>query len=491
MKSLRLRLVVTLCIAIAVVWSTAAAWMFGSMRRELHNVLDDRLIASTRMVAGVVGQFSHAQSEASSVPGQLADLTSVIARDGVACEVSLVRGEVELLPLARTENSPGFAELQELGFGSITKGGKPWRTYVLEEDGIRITTADRMDVRDKLVQSFAYALILPFVLVLLGLLALTWWLATLGLRPLRQLQQELAERPPQDSTLIAVGQDIKELAPMVHSLNALLKRTHEALEHERRWTSDAAHELRTPLTAIKTHVQVTQLLVAREQLAPHAVPHTPAAEGAAAPALAQIHQSLTHVEQGISHMQDTLDQLLLLARVEGSSSLTTEQLSGADVLLALERACEQSRQHAAAKGHDAPLQLHVQPSDISTWQDSRLVLPVPLSLWICAASNVLGNALRHTQPARGIEVLLELDAVHSVLRLQVRDHGPGMTEAECAQALKRFWRKTPSSQGAGLGLTIVQRIIDSAQGQLVLTPAPEGGLLVEIQLPVQQLDAID
>lgn len=490
MKSLRLRLVVALCIAIAVVWSTAAAWMFGSMRRELHNVLDDRLIASTRMVAGVVGQFSHAQTEASSQPGPLADLTSVIARDGVACEVSLVRGEVELLPLARTENSPGFAELHELGFGSITKGGKPWRTYVLEDNGIRITTADRMDVRDKLVQSFAYALILPFVLVLLGLLALTWWLATLGLQPLRQLQQVLAQRPPQDSTPIAVGQDIKELAPMVHSLNALLERTHEALEHERRWTADAAHELRTPLTAIKTHVQVTQLLVTREQQAPQ-TQHSPAEEGAATPALAQIQQSLIHVEQGISHMQDTLDQLLLLARVEGASSLTTQQLSGADVLLALERACEQSRRHAAAKGHDAPVQLHVQPSDTSVWQNCKLVLPVPLSLWICAVSNVVNNALRHTQPAQGIEVQLALDAGHSQLRLQVRDHGLGMTETECVQALKRFWRKSPSSQGAGLGLTIVQRIMDSAQGQLLLAPAPEGGLLVEIQLPVQRLDAAD
>ena len=49
----------------------------------------------------------------------------------------------------------------------------------------------------------------------------------------------------------------------------------------------------------------------------------------------------------------------------------------------------------------------------------------------------------------------------------------------------------PCMPGAGLGLTIVQRIIDSAQGQFVLPPAPEGGLLVEIQLPVQQLDAID
>ena len=82
MKSLRLRLVVTLCLAIAVVWSTAAAWMFGSMRHELQNVLDDRLVASTRMVAGIVSQFSQAHMEASSQPGQHTDLTSVIARDG-------------------------------------------------------------------------------------------------------------------------------------------------------------------------------------------------------------------------------------------------------------------------------------------------------------------------------------------------------------------------------------------------------------------------
>jgi signal transduction histidine kinase len=36
-----------------------------------------------------------------------------------------------------------------------------------------------------------------------------------------------------------------------------------AIEHERRWTADAAHELRTPLTAIKTHVQVAQLVLER------------------------------------------------------------------------------------------------------------------------------------------------------------------------------------------------------------------------------------
>ena len=480
MKSLRLRLVLTLCTAIVVVWSAAATWMFGSMRHELQNVLDDRLIASTRMVAGIVGQFSQAQIEAASQPGKHSDLASVISRDGVACEVSLVRSEVELLPIARTHNSPGFTDVQELGFGTITKGGKPWRTYVLEDNGIRITTADRIDVREHLVQSFAYALVLPFVLVLLGLLALTWWLATRGLAPLRGLQQALAKRPPQDDTPITVGQDIQELAPMVLSLNAWLMRTHAALEHERRWTADAAHELRTPLTAIKTHVQVTQLLLARE------LQQGEGARAMAAPAVVQVQQSLGYVEQGISHMHDTLEQLLLLARLEGESVLAVQQCGGAEVLAAFERACEQSVKHAVAKkGNTASLNVELQPSEPAAWDQCQLVLPLSLSLLMCAVSNVLDNALRHTDHAQGVKVHLQLDWGNHQICVQIRDHGPGLTPQECVQALQRFWRKNPLKQGTGLGLTIVQRIIACAGGQLRLEPVPDGGLRVVMNLPLQ------
>jgi hypothetical protein len=50
--------------------------------------------------------------------------------------------------LARTAGAPSFQGPLPLGFSSITKGGKPWRTYVLEEHGVRIATADRIDVRE-------------------------------------------------------------------------------------------------------------------------------------------------------------------------------------------------------------------------------------------------------------------------------------------------------------------------------------------------------
>jgi signal transduction histidine kinase len=61
---------------------------------------------------------------------------------------------------------------------------------------------------------------------------------------------------------VAQGRQVKELAPLVQTINHLLQRVHRAIERERRWSDDAAHELRTPLTAVKTHVQVAQMAVA-------------------------------------------------------------------------------------------------------------------------------------------------------------------------------------------------------------------------------------
>lgn len=49
-------------------------------------------------------------------------------------------------------------------------------TYVLEDHGIRIATADRLDVRDQLVTAFARTLALPFVLSLVGVVMLSWWI---------------------------------------------------------------------------------------------------------------------------------------------------------------------------------------------------------------------------------------------------------------------------------------------------------------------------
>ncbi|MBN9367725.1 MAG: sensor histidine kinase N-terminal domain-containing protein [Comamonadaceae bacterium] len=471
MKSLRLRLVLGLSLTLCVLWGSVAAWQFTHMQRELRTMLDERLIASAKMVASIVHQFQPADGKLPT-PAEQEALQSVIARDGVACEVSLVRSEVEVRPIARTGNGPDFSTLGGPGFGQITKGGKAWRTYVLEENGLRVATADRLDVREHLVQTVVRTLVLPFALALAGVLLLTWWISTRSLRPLRHLREELARRPPHDPTPVSAGRDTVELAPLVDSLNGLLARMDAAIAHERRWTMDAAHELRTPLTAIKTHVQVAQLVL--DQAGPPA----------------QAGDALRQAQEGIGHMHATLEQLLQLARLESASAQgSAEGAQGEAIVQAFALAVRQSRQRAAHEGRAVPsVAVQVLPApDEGPAPWAQAALPLPPALLTGAVSNLLDNALRHHQGEGPVSATLQWveGAAGAAVEIRVRDQGPGLSSAECAQAAQRFWRKTASGPGCGLGLTIVHRIAESVGGRLVLAPA-RPGLEARLLLPLQR-----
>ncbi|ONN82218.1 hypothetical protein A8D65_25260 [Burkholderia cenocepacia] len=92
------------------------------------------------------------------------------------------------------------------------------------------------------------------------------------------------------------------------------------------------------------------------------------------------------------------------------------------------------------------------------------------------------NAFRAS--AGGEQVELELDSeTDGMVRFRVLDSGIGMTEQECAEAVRRFWRRGKSGQGSGLGLSIVQAIAQRYGGSLRLSPRTGGGLCAELQLP--------
>src|SRR5690606_31027215 len=135
--SLRLRLLLIIGVSLTALWTMVATWMFMDARRSLREALDNRLAASARMVAGLVAQFPEPQSITAAGNQPL----DVIARDGVACEVSLLRGEVLVDTLARTAGSPDLGGAN-LGFSTHVHGNNRWRTYVLLQGDIQIATAD-------------------------------------------------------------------------------------------------------------------------------------------------------------------------------------------------------------------------------------------------------------------------------------------------------------------------------------------------------------
>jgi len=437
--SLRLRLSLTLGAAFALIWALAAAWMLSDLRNQMMFSLDQRLVASARMVAGLLeqlpslpskGEGTHFSAEQLNVPG------------GMACQVSSLRGEI----LARSHNHPEQAlEAEKMGFHDQMIDGAPWRSFTLARGDVRITTADRQIEREALNMSILLAASVPVAVALLGCLCLLWLGIGQGLAPLNRLREALMRRNADSLEPLQLQAFPSELKPLLETQNQLFQRIGKAIERERRLTGDAAHELRSPLTAIKTHLQVARMT-----------------EGAAR------DQSLARAEEGADRLHRTLEQLLLLARVEGSLSFDDGVQCNAEQVARL------AIQDASSANHRR-IQLHVPPGC------SQAPLQMPAVLAIAALRNLLDNALRHTPDDGPVELSLETSA--NRVRFQVRDHGPGIADDDLQHLTQRFWRNGGST-GCGLGLAIVQAIVQRCECVLHFDSRPDG-LRVELTMPLQ------
>ncbi|MGC6331096.1 ATP-binding protein [Rhizorhabdus sp. FW153] len=101
-----------------------------------------------------------------------------------------------------------------------------------------------------------------------------------------------------------------------------------------------------------------------------------------------------------------------------------------------------------------------------------------------ALDNLVTNALRHAQT-----VTVSLIPIDERVILRVVDDGPGIPEADLEAAKQPFVRldtaRERNTEGLGLGLAIVERIVGAHAGELRLTNRPEGGLQADIDIPVK------
>lgn len=444
--SLRLRLLLIIGMSLSLLWAAVAGWMFMDARQSLRDALDNRLAASARMVAGLVAQFPQ--------PGDIVANSSkpldVVARDGVACEVSLVRGEVVIEAVARTTGSPDLAQAP-VGFGTHRYGNKRWRTYVLRQGNIQIATADSIDVREALVKELILSAGLPFIVALLGSLVLVWFGITHGLAPLERIRDLLAMRRPGDDSPLPKVKAPVELQPLLHTIEQLLERLQAAIVRERRFTDSAAHELRTPLTGVKTHIQVAKLASQRPD------------EGAT------LDAALVRADQGVQQLQNILQRLLELARLEGQPI----GMEASDPLDAAYAAIEAVRPVYG----DAANRIIVQGA--ADLPQVRVAPP----LLLAALQNLIDNSIRYAPADTSIVIDIETQS-NGTLRISVLDEGPGLDAEGRAQAVNRFWRGDIKTPGNGLGLSIVDAIARRHGGTFELLGRDGPGLEARLMLPI-------
>ena len=438
--SLRARLLLTLGATLLVLWGSAAAWLMWDLEEKVVETLDQRLAQSARMVAGLMLQlpieaWEQADQRALSIP----------PIEGLACQVHSPRGEI----VARTHSDmDSILTPKEQGHTYRREGGMTWRVFTYERGGLTITTADRMDERDILLGDVMKVAVVPFVFALVGSLLALWLVVWRGLAPLARLRESLAHRHPDALAPIATYGVPGEIRPLIETLNGLLARVQQTLIREQRFTNDAAHELRTPLTAIKTHLQVAGRV-----------------DGEAAEA------SLSQAEQGVVRLSRTLDQLLMLARVEGRLRFD----DGEESYVAEVARC------AMADSQATDTTRFIVPE---TWP--MAVLAMPRELAITALRNLLDNALCHGPQDQPVKLSAHWWEEGQAVVFCVRDYGEGVSEEMLEQLPQRFWRAS-REQGSGLGLAIVAAIAERFGGRLAFDNASDNGLIAELVVPASLL----
>ncbi|MBJ7470797.1 MAG: HAMP domain-containing histidine kinase, partial [Solirubrobacteraceae bacterium] len=272
------------------------------------------------------------------------------------------------------------------------------------------------------------------------------------LAPLRTLTETATSITETDlSRRIDVsGQD--EIAVLARTFNAMLDRIESGFRTQRDFISDAGHELRTPITIIRGHLELL----------------------AADPTDAQ--DTIAIVVDELDRMSRFVDDLLLLARAEHGGAFL--HLADLDV----DELTEELLVKARALGDR-----HWEVDALAIGQiraDRQRVTQ--------AVMNLARNAVEHTAPGDVIALGSQLE--DDEVRLWVRDTGPGVPLADQERIFDRFTRGRGGrrrSEGAGLGLSIVQALAAAHGGRVELASMPGEGATFTVVLPITPPDDVE
>lgn len=278
-------------------------------------------------------------------------------------------------------------------------------------------------------------LLLLFPVVLVGLFLTSRYLAGKNIAPIRDIT-DTTNRITRSNLSERVGLPAHEdeLYDLGSSINGLLERIEQAIQRERQFTSDASHELRTPLAALRGTLEV---LVRKPR------------------SQAEYEEKIAYSLGEIDRMGSIVEQLLLLARFEGSEGAAVED--PVPLGRVLTAALDRYERKIAAKG----LLVDWEPGE----EDAALVQPYQANLIL---DNLLSNAVKYTPEGGRIWIsFLENKEGHVLV---LRDSGIGIAAQDLDRVFAPFFRSEALAHrhisGNGLGLSIAKKAADSIGARL-------------------------
>lgn len=276
------------------------------------------------------------------------------------------------------------------------------------------------------------------------------------LRPLRDLAANAESisvrnwsfQPPQ------AARQTQELRPLSTALETLVSRLKTSFRQQADFTSDAAHELKTAVAIIKSTIES---LLQRERTA------------------SEYHEGVRRLQDDCHRLEDLLDRMLRLARVEQWAETGLPPSVGiTELATTCEAALARIQPLAAARNttiefvSHSPVYVRAEAADLEL-------------IWV----NLLENAVQYSPP--GSKILLHTENGGDTVRISVQDSGPGISPDQVERIFERFYRGDPSrarrTGGFGLGLAICKALAQAYGGSIAAVNRATGGTEVRVQLP--------
>jgi two-component system, OmpR family, sensor histidine kinase MprB len=446
-RSLRTRLTVIAATAIAVSVFVALQVAIELLDSELQDTAEDQLRADSRVLATNAERAGLAQVQLPPYPGS-GRLVRVILPDG---STRTPAGQPALPPVSEHAGrvaQGASADLME----SNDSDEDGYLIYTLRAGDGAVQVAARV-ADDSPINRFGLGMLLIGLLCVVGGALVGRTVARTGLAPIDRLTAaavRVAHTRDLDADIPDEGGG--EIRRLIQSINDMLAALRDSRRAQRLLAEDAAHELKTPLTSLRLNVELLIRLDRRGTL------------DSALPAESRT-RLLNDLGAQVAELSTLAAELTDLARGDVSDE-STELLDLADVVVA-----------AATRARSRVPDIEVALDVTSVWVSGR---PAALQR---AVLNLIDNAGKWSPADQPVQVRLRAEGASAVL--EVDDAGPGIDAADVPRVFDRFYRADSARAlpGSGLGLSIVQRVVDAHGGRATVARSARGGALLRVDLP--------
>lgn len=295
----------------------------------------------------------------------------------------------------------------------------------------------------------------------LGILVLSissWWIIRTGLKPLALFSETIETITHKNlDEQFETDQTVRELSRLSSSFNAMLNRLNLVFESQKRLVADASHELKTPLAVINTQCDVT---LQRERSPEEYV------------------EAIRSIKLETRSITRLVSDLLSLARLDAG----LVAVSGFAPVYLRDLAA-----HAVRLTESLADELKIR---VTVEIDDALEVPGVRSSLEEALLNLVENGIRYNRAGGEVHITATRSGSGEVA-VAVRDTGSGINSADMERIFERFYRAAAvrSSDGSGLGLSIVKAIIEGHGGRITSASEPGRGSCFTLFLPAVKYDS--